>query len=373
MPLSRQRENLPPVIQRQLLNSHEVRLMLRELELAQGTSPDTLLAGTGVSAKVLADPGQRLTLVQELELYTRIAHSNTSPLLGIRVGRRLSLSSYGILGYAVMGSKTLGEALELVTEFSPLISWASQHTLTYEEYLGVPCRCLTLFPTAGDTRTAALEIESTLASLQTIFNELAGEPVAFAAIEISHSNPAVTGDEFARLFTCPVRDDSKRNALLLPESLLSMSLPYPQPEYSALFRDMCRQSMTSLQEERGLVQAIRELIVAEQGRVPNLEQVAGHFSLSARTLRRHLQAIGTSYRALLDEMRHAEACRYLSSTSLTVDAIAGQLGYADARSFRTAFRRWSGTTPAAYRLQSIATYAAVDSSGRISQDSAEKS
>ena len=57
------------------------------------------------------------------------------------------------------------------------------------------------------------------------------------------------------------------------------------------------------------------------------------------------------YRELLDEVRYGEARRYLSSTGLTVQAIAGLLDYADARSFRTAFRRWAGVTPAAFRLQ----------------------
>lgn len=351
MPLLRSRRNTPAVIQRQLLNSHEIRLMLRELEERQGISPGMILEGTGVSPRALADSARRLTLEQELELYTRIAHHNTDPLLGIRVGRRLSLSSYGILGYAVMGAMTVGEALALVTEFSPLISWASQHTLTDENYRGIACRCLTLFPTAADARAAALEIESTIASLQSIFNELVGEPVCFAGIEVSHLNPAVGGDEFRELFRCPVADGSHRNALFFPLTLLSKALPYPQPEYSSLFRDMCRQSMASLVEERGLVEAIRDLILARDGSVPTLEQVAAHFSLSARTLRRHLGLIGTSYRALVEEVRYADACRYLSSTGLTVDAIAGQLGYADARSFRTAFRRWSGTTPAAYRLR----------------------
>jgi AraC-like DNA-binding protein len=130
-----------------------------------------------------------------------------------------------------------------------------------------------------------------------------------------------------------------------------MPLPYPQPEYSALFRDMCRQSMASLVEERGLVEAIKALVLAEEGQVPTLEQVASHFSLSARSLRRHLRRIGISYRELVDEVRYASARRYLSSTGLTVNAIAGQLGYADARSFRTAFRRWSGMTPAGYRAR----------------------
>jgi AraC-like DNA-binding protein len=356
MPPLQQRGNVPPLVQRQLLNSHEIRLMLQELELGQGASTRDILAGTGVSSRMLSDPGQRLTLGQELELYTRIAHRNRDPLLGIRVGRRLSLSSYGILGYAVMGTRTLGEALEMVTQFSPLISWASHHTLAFEEYRRIPCRCLTLVPTAEDTLTAALEIESTVASLQSVFNELVGEPVTFAAIEMTHANPAIADEEFRQMFRCPIACDSDRNALLLPQSLLAMPLPYPQPEYSALFRDMCRQSVASLQEERGLVEAIRKLILEEPGSVPTLGQVAKHFSLSTRTLRRHLKEIGTSYRELLEEVRYAEACRYLSSTGLTVQAIAGQLGYADARSFRTAFRRWAGLTPAAFRLQITAAH-----------------
>ncbi len=351
MPPSTPRRSTPAVIQRQLLNSHEIRLMLRELEVAQGLSPGDILAGTGVSPRALADPAQRLTLEQELELYTRISHRNTDPLLGIRVGRRLSLSSYGILGYAVMGAMTVGAALEMVTEFSPLISWASHHTLTDEDYDGAPCLCLTLIPTAADPRAAALEIESTIASLQSVFNELVGEPVRFAGIEMAHDNPALDREECRQLFQCPVRCNSQRNALLLPASLVARPLPYPQPEYSALFRDMCRQGMASLIEERGLVEAIKDLVLAREGSVPTLEQVAAHFSLSARTLRRHLQRIGISYRGLVDELRYASACRYLSSTGLTVNAIAGQLGYADARSFRTAFRRWSGMTPAAYRMR----------------------
>jgi AraC-like DNA-binding protein len=72
---------------------------------------------------------------------------------------------------------------------------------------------------------------------------------------------------------------------------------------------------------------------------------------------------------LLEGERHASACRYLSSTGLTVDAIAGQLGYADARSFRTAFRRWEGTTPAAYRMEAGATGAMTGNSDRIARKS----
>ena len=46
MPLSRRQLASSAVVQRQLLNSHEIRLMLRELEVGQGISPGRILAGT---------------------------------------------------------------------------------------------------------------------------------------------------------------------------------------------------------------------------------------------------------------------------------------------------------------------------------------
>jgi AraC-like DNA-binding protein len=349
MPLSSTDRVLNSATKRQLLNNYEIRLMLAELVASQGASAREILAGTGVSPALLDNPSQRLTLEQELELYTRIAHLNTDPLLGMRVGARQPLSSYGILGYAMMGAETVREALELLTEFSPLVSWASRNTLGLERHGDLCCYCFSMFPTAADSRAAALEIESTIASLLTVFDELAGEPVQLAGIEMSYAYPQSSAAQLRQFLPCPVRFNSDRDALLLPMSLVDMRLPFPQPQYSALFRDMCRQSMNALTRDRGLVDEIRKLVTAREGAVPTLEQVAGRFNMSSRTLRRHLHSIGFSYRGLLDEMRYAQACRYLASTELTVDAIARRLGYADARSFRTAFRRWSGLTPANYR------------------------
>ena len=84
-------------------------------------------------------------------------------------------------------------------------------------------------------------------------------------------------------------------------------------------------------------------------RTSTLEQVADNFHQSSRTLRRHLRAQGVSYQSILDEVRYAEAKRYLSSTHLTVEAIGSSLGYSDVRSFRVAFKRWAGIAPAAWR------------------------
>ncbi len=334
---------------RGLLNNFELRLMIRELVDSQSVALERLLAGLELPLDFLQRPGLRLTLAQEMSLYTRVAHFNHDPMLGFRVGAQLSAANYGILGYAVLGTATVDEALALLTEFAPLISWASHNQLTTDSVHGRACRCLTLHPSAADKAAAMLEVDSTVASLQRMFNDLAGEPMRFAAIQLARPDKDLDKHWLQDWFGCPVSFNCERNALLLPLATAAMQLPHPQPEYAALFRELCRQSKASLVEGEGMLDTLRSMVREGKGKPPGLEQAAAQFGISARGLRRKLAALGMTYRALVDEEQFALARQYLRSTQMTVEAVAGQLGYADARSFRTAFRRWAGCTPHDFR------------------------
>mgnify|MGYP001816717683 FL=1 len=334
---------------RRLLNNFELRLMARMLVEEQGLTLAQILAGTGLPRRLLTETAQLLTPEQELLLYTRIAHCNRDPGLGVRVGERIMLPNYGVLGSAMMAAYNLGEALDLLAEFAPLVSWASHSQLSTETFEGQLCTRLTIVPTATDPLTAALEIDSTFASLQVLFNELMAESVPFTVLDIARESAPDTLQQHHRLFSCPVRSGRERNALLISQSVLNAPLPHPQPEHRELLRDLCRQSTAALTEERGLVAAVRSRLQGLEDGIPTLEQLAAQFNISARTLRRQLRAAGVSFQSLLDQSRYRDARRYLGSTELTVEAIGRRLGYADARSFRTAFRRWSGMTPAQFR------------------------
>ncbi len=348
MPLKRQ-PTLEVDSGQRLLNNQELRLLARALVHEQGVPLEQILQGTGLAPRLLREPAQWLTPEQELQLYTRVAHCNSDPGLGIRVGRSLNLPNYGVLASALMAAHSLAQALELLTEFAPLVSWASHSRISTERYQGRDCTCLSIFPTAIDPRTKALEIDSTFASLKALFEELMAEPVPFVLLDMDRQCPYEDLVEHRAMMGCPLRLGQSRNALLIDQEVLSRPLPHPQPEYLPLFRDLCRQSTSALIEERGLVAAVRSRMSLEEGVAPTLEQLAGQFNLSSRTLRRQLRAAGVTFQSLLDELRYREARRYLGSTKLTVQSIARQLGYADARSFRTAFRRWSGQTPAEFR------------------------
>lgn len=86
---------------------------------------------------------------------------------------------------------------------------------------------------------------------------------------------------------------------------------------------------------------------------PEFEWVASVMGTSTQTLRRHLREEGTSFQALRDEILRNVATDKLRVQQLTVEAVAEHLGFAEPRSFTRAFKRWTGSSPSAYRATEL--------------------
>ena len=80
------------------------------------------------------------------------------------------------------------------------------------------------------------------------------------------------------------------------------------------------------------------------------EQLARALGISVRSLRRKLAERGTTYHALLDELRLDLSCQLLRCTDDSIDVIAERLGFSDRSGFQRAFRRYTGQAPSAYRI-----------------------
>ncbi|TOZ35130.1 AraC family transcriptional regulator, partial [Burkholderia pseudomallei] len=94
-----------------------------------------------------------------------------------------------------------------------------------------------------------------------------------------------------------------------------------------------------------IVERVRNLLIRGSHGYPSLDALARELHLSERTLKRKLSDYGTTYSALLDEIRLRDALRLLEGTTLTVEEIAARVGYTDRANFSRAFRRWTGTSP----------------------------
>ena len=78
---------------------------------------------------------------------------------------------------------------------------------------------------------------------------------------------------------------------------------------------------------------------------PGISDVARLLDLHPRTLQRRLADEGTTFAAVLDDVRRSAARRYLVTTDLPVSQVAGLLGFSEQAVLSRACRRWWGVTP----------------------------
>ncbi|WP_248924376.1 helix-turn-helix domain-containing protein [Paenibacillus hamazuiensis] len=81
-----------------------------------------------------------------------------------------------------------------------------------------------------------------------------------------------------------------------------------------------------------------------------LKQVAEHAYLSVSHLQRLLkQTTGVSFTSYVQHLRVQKCCELLKSSTMTVQQIAGAVGYQDMKFFHSLFRERTGMTPQEYR------------------------
>ncbi len=83
----------------------------------------------------------------------------------------------------------------------------------------------------------------------------------------------------------------------------------------------------------------------------DMPTIAEALNLSTRTLVRRLQAEGTSFHHVKDQLRQDIAIRLLREGQQSVDDIAAHIGFENLTAFHRAFKAWTGSTPLAFRRQ----------------------
>ena len=81
-----------------------------------------------------------------------------------------------------------------------------------------------------------------------------------------------------------------------------------------------------------------------RGRI-GIAVVARRLGLSRDTLYRRLRDEGTTFRAIVDQLRCKLALDYLAARKISVNETACLLGFSDPAAFSRAFKRWTGKSP----------------------------
>jgi len=206
---------------------------------------------------------------------------------------------------------------------------------------------------AGVARhTDVQQIEFIIASMIRICRQLTGRSLNPTRVRLMHR----LGNDKAkleRLLDCTIDDDSGADRIEFPAASWDLPLVSADPHLHRLCVQRCEEALAGRAKSASPLKmqvenAIAALLPHGQARH---DLVAAQLGMSPRTLARRLSSEGSSFAAILEDVRSALAHRYLEDRTLPISEIAWLLGYAEIGTFTRAYQRWTGMPPSIARAQ----------------------
>ncbi|MBI5335968.1 MAG: AraC family transcriptional regulator [Burkholderiales bacterium] len=301
------------------------------------------LAVGGITEADLADSGRGLSFDAFQRLIVDAMQQTKEPALGLLAGERLRINTHGMLGYAAMNSGTLRQALDLFERF---LHVRTTLIAVHHEIVGGEARLL--FETARPLG----EIESLVLEAVVLTVKNLTDHITMGACQIPYVCFQIPKPAYADLahdmFKCEVRYGQRWTGYALPVETLDRPLSAADPATFEAAARICQQELDKRMAQTSLGARVRRILLERQSGFPSLQVTARLFNMTPRTLHRRLIEEGTSFRDILEEVRHMLAVQQMKTGTLSIQEIAFNLGYTDVANFRRAFKRWEHIAPSEY-------------------------
>lgn len=320
------------------------RAIRKALDAAQVDSA-RLFAEAGLDIGALADPQARYPVEKTNTLWALAVQATGDPAFGLAVARQAGPLMFHALGYSLVASATLKEAFERLMRYFRVVSDGAE--LSFERE-GWQYRCEIR---AADGAVAPESIDAFASVIVRMCRGLYRADYAPLKLAFCRPRPPdVTAYE--RAFRTPqLAFGAAVNAIWFDSAHFEHALESANPELARQNDEVAARYLArfgrSLVRERLRAVLIEQLPSGE----PSQDRAAAALHLGTRSLQRRLADEGTSYKAVLDDVRRELALSYLRDERYTISEITYLLGFADLSSFTHAFRRWTGTAPSKWRSE----------------------
>ncbi len=157
-------------------------------------------------------------------------------------------------------------------------------------------------------------------------------------------------NKYQRLAGFPVLFGAERVEIVLALSSLDLPVPTYDPKLREHLLEYGDRVIAEKRQPKQKLRAQVEGLITRSlpGAIIQSEDAAANLGLSTRTFARRLKEEGTSYREIVEDLRCDLAQTFITN-GMPLSEIAFSLGYADQPAFSTAFKRWTGQAPSAFR------------------------
>jgi AraC-like DNA-binding protein len=315
--------------------------------LRRGIDVAPLMDRAGLTLQAVEDRNAPIGVLNQIKFVELVAEALGDELLGFHMVDGFDFREIGMLYYVTASADTFGDALRRLERYVKIQNDGVRFRISRGKSVRVR------FHYAGVPRHADVhQIWSFVALLIRAGRHLTERSLKPVAVRIMHRIPGDVS-KLERFLGAAIVAEADVDEVEFPPASWDLPIISADPHLHRLCVQSCEEALARRDRKPSPLKVrVENAIVAllPHGQAHH-DLVAERLAMSPRTLARRLAAEGSSFAAILAEMRSALADRYLSDRTLPISQIAWLLGYAEIGAFTRAFQRWTGMAPSAARAQ----------------------
>jgi AraC-like DNA-binding protein len=289
----------------------------------------------------LVDPDARIPHAEVIRLMLLSIEQEADPARGLKAAALAEAADREPVEHAARGQATLGEALASYCRWFPVLNSASELSLhpmgdrtevRYRVVRGAPEP-----PSFAD---------SVVAGLLYFARRYVDLDPALVELGFRQGRPSYASD-YAATGAKHVHFGAEHDCLRFTNEQLESRLAPQSPTLTRAYELRAEELLRRLLPGAHLRDRLRKHLGDHlEAGVVNMQWAAAQFEMSVPTLRRRLRDEGTTFSAVMDQVRSELADRKLHDGRASMSEIADALGFAHASAFKRALKRWSQVPPA---------------------------
>lgn len=315
----------------------------------QGLCLKTALAKCGIEDSDIKDQDSRIETYKLANLFEYCEQKMGRKDVSILVAKQFRPSMFHVLGYAMMSSNTLKDALARIVQYERVVSDACNlELIERDNQLILELELLTYQDTGRPVINQVL-CETFMASLVQLSRDLVSHDLNPVRVDFSNPEPSIGGGYLVEFFLSPIRFSTDKPAIVFDLETAETELIGGNPMVTYAHEKMLDDFLSRI-DKSDLTYVIKNKIYETLPLgAPSQVDIARELGMSLRNLQRKLQEQGTNYKEILEQTRKKLTLEYIQQSHLSISEIGYLVGFSSVGNFNRAFKRWTSTTPSDYR------------------------
>lgn len=303
------------------------------------------LSDAGIEPAQLSDSQRFLSLSAYSRVLRAALACSGDPALGLHMAEATTAVTFDVLGPLSDHSRSLRDALQVGTRYARIVTDGPQ--LLLEEADATATLRITLsHPSTPEARFTA---EFSTVSLLRVIRRYVGEQAQVQRVCFAYPAPPHRA-EYARIFGGREQFDAPQVSMDFERAWLERTHLGSSAELHDLLRTRAELLLAKADRGAPIGERVKRWLDSQSARTrPTMDAIARDLGMSARSLRRRLQAERTPFNALLEGALLQRAKRMLADPQRSIQETAYAMGFDTPSAFSRAFKRWTGTSPSAFR------------------------